>query len=248
MEKLLEINHSISQLNNSSIKTWCYNIDNSLFLLTYEIKNFNILTRLKGVSVNKNYNITKFHVKDIKNQSYIIINDINEWLNKHLIYIENSSNIYIKTLKLIDYVKNSIGNNTFQTSFEIGWNIPDILTLTIKFYETYNNKLSILLLYKNEEVLLSEQKLKTFINVNKENILNAMRNIKIKNKIKIKKYNQDREEENKIERIKLEELLLSKKIKNTMYNGTELFINKSNKELYVEQACKPFPTQYPWEN
>lgn len=246
MEQLLNIEHSHSNKNNSFTKQWYFTIDNVINTILYEEQNIKLKTKTDIIK--------RFYIKNIHEKIYKRIYDIDEWLEKNIDNIKKSNNNYKKCFELVDYISENIGTYTFKTTLEIGWYIEKLLKLTLYFYEMSDkNDVYIVLNYKNKNTVLTEQKLKTFIQKNKKAILQMQEKNKKEYELKMEELNKKQKEKQELDKLELQKLLATpghdatKKVGSSR-SGANFYIRRSLKERYLTQACKPLPEKYPWEN
>jgi hypothetical protein len=247
MDQLLQYQHShtnqSSRSKKSFIKQWVFTKDNIINILIYQDTSFDIKQ-----AFTKDYSIHNklFYIKVQK--TYTCIYDIEDWVNKNIIYIENSEKNYNKCYELVSLISENIGENTFKTYFEIGWYIPNLLKLTIQLYDT--NKI-IQLNYKNKNTILSVEKAQVFIQKNKKVILKMQEKNKKEHESKMQETIKKQKEKQLLDKIELQKILdapshdATKKVGYTK-NGSNFFIKKSLRDRYLVQACKPLPEKYEW--
>lgn len=232
MEQLLKLHHIHVNLKNAFQKYWDFNMNNSIYTLMY----------------NKYETCDNFYFKNVNEKMYTHIYNIDEWLNEHLIFIQNSVNNYIKCIELVEYI-NTYTSATLKTCYKIEWYIPSYLKLTMHFYEK-NEPYILLESYKNKvkqgskpkqavdcegTVVLSEEKLKIFLQKNKKKMQE-------KNSKKLVSKPNSLSSHLKDEKKPVKDSTLHH---NTMVDGN-FYIKKTLKERYLVQACKPLPEKYPW--
>lgn len=245
-------------------------IEKELFDLSYANKHWIYYNKNDDLCVLTNEKC-EFMIKNklIKNYAYFI-----KLVNKHITnkvhdikdeveYIKKSQYLYNKSNEIIEYISKEICRNYGLTTFEAVWliknNDRNYLKITIDMYKfviklTYYEDTLSNDIIDSKEIIISSKKLKTFLNFNKSKILQVIKNNNKINKVKMEK--------NK--RINFEKLLQERKQKlinithNKHHDATrkvgskskynDIYIERSLKERYETQACKPFPTKYPWDS
>lgn len=252
MEQLIKLHHSVTSGYNKSnsfkILCWQYYDKNNCFKkleYTHSIINTRILNRITMLreevkEIYDNFTISSY---DTNESEYITnITDIDEWIKLNLIYIKKSHDNYLTSLKIIELIKKELGEYNYGLTYEIGWSIKSLFKLYIDLYST-----KIVLTYKGKQSELSLEKLKTFLKNNKKVIIQMRKNehlkyIKHQNELKEKQHIEKEKKKEKINQI----YDTIYKVKNFNKISASFSINKSLKERYEIQACKPFPVIYPW--
>ena len=198
-----------------------------------------------------------FYYKQVDNTHYIKCTE--KWLQDNINDIYESYKAKKESFELIDIITSNIGNYTSGNMFNYIWIIPNFCTITI---ELYNNDI-ILKKDKGKNVKLSKQKILTFIDNNNTKIKQCIENQrKIKEKEREKEQKEQKEKEQKQEqkqeqekestllmsecRVNMDEYDSTKKVGSRSKN-TCFYIKRSLKECYETQACKKYPTKFPWE-
>lgn len=255
MDKLNSLYYSTSKSNSRSSlalrKIWkFYDKDNVFKNLEYIHSTYNVSSLNKDTMIKeeKEYVMEKYLItcNDNIRQSETI-KDINEWLDSNYDILKKSYDNCMKSFEIIKYLTSELGEYNYATTYEIGWGVKDFYKLYIDLYST-----KITLNYKNKETILTEQKLKTFIQKNKKLLCQAKEN-------EHKKYLQrlkERREQERIEKLReqTEKLQLNQDGHNHDATKKVGYTNKQNsfavprtlKQRYEAQACKPFPEKYPW--
>lgn len=226
MEQLLKYNHINKSKSNGVV--WYYTIgkDKQLFCLEY----------VSG----------KYYHKPIGGH-FSKICDINDWSVLNDVHLKNNQTHYEKSVLLKNYITERIGQSTFQTTFEVGWDVPGLFKLIIQ----YDNSNSISLTHKsNPPKKLSVKQTQQFIEKNKETIIKAQ--YKIKMQKQSKNSNKTSEKTPQIQETQNRETKRNT-LDSTARVGREtkgklLFIERSLKERYETQACKPFVKKYEWDD
>jgi hypothetical protein len=253
MDKLKSLNYSVSlSYNRSSLctrYTWAFcDTENVLKYLEYDHVVYNINTINKKSRIRKDiehitttYTVYSCIDKSTTNR----IRKIDEWLTDNYQYIKNSDDNYIKSLEIIEYLKSELGEYNYALIYEVGWAIKGFYKLYI---DLYSGKIT--LDYKGKATILSEQKLKTFVQKNKKGIFQAKEN---NHKKYIQSLNERREKErlehlaNETKKLIIQESAHDATRKVGSHNKCTSFIIKRRlKERYETQACKPLPVKYPW--
>ena len=242
IKDLFEISHNIINKNNCIISSWIYyNKKNKLCTLSNEKADFNIK--------NKLVNFDRYYLKFIDIKKIITINEIENEIK----LIKQSNLSFNKSNELITYISNEIGPYNGLNTFETTWFFRncklksnylkimiDKYKFTIKIFDYTTNK----------EFLVTPKNLKIFLTLNKTKILTIIRN------------------NNKIYKVKMEKQIYEKKIKQLEIDdklppkinqdatrkvgsrvlSSNIYINRSLKERYETQACKPFPTNFKWDS
>ena len=188
----------------------------------------------------------KFYVMrmNIKNDHQVIY-DIQDWIKDNIECMRNSSENYLKSSFLITLITHQIGQNTNLNEYEMIWNVPKVVDLTLDLYSC-----RIFVNYKNKITELSEEKLKIFLENNTKVILEAKE--KINNKYILKK--RKRQEATEIEELEKQTQKMNlehdfhdatKKVGNTR-NCKSFIIKNSLQRRYEIQTCKPYPQDYEW--
>ena len=243
-ERLNKLLYTTVNRHNTIIRKWYFYKNDNLYFLSHENQVYNILSRNKYTTYNKSV----YYVRLIDNhQTYCeAIYDIDKWLEEHIELLEKSADNFVKSKDIIEYVNNEIGEYCFAISNERGWYVAKLLKLTIDVYS-----LKITLNHKNKDTIISEKKLKTFIQKNKKIILQTKEN---NNKERLNRIEAQREN------IRLEKLKQENEKQNVIStkahdatkkvgmkrNCTSFSIHRTLKERYETQACKPLPVNYPW--
>ena len=250
-EILNSLHHSTgfgsSKTSSTVTKIWFYYKNNQLMKLAHIHHELNIVALNPATSIRENTHVIydKFYENCCESRDETCVMDINIWLNDNLQFIIDSNTVYKNTLEVIKYVSNELGEHDFANVYEVGWSAPQLLKLVISLYNG-----EILLTYKNKDIKLNEEKLKLFIQKNKETIFKAKER---ENQKHIKKVQKVREEE-KIKQLEAATQLLN--ISKSEHDATKrvgyksssssIYIPRTLKERYETQACKPFPVKYPW--
>ena len=249
MEYLCKIIHSTSHSYNRSTrsitKNWYFYKNDILYHLSYHEYQYTILDRVSKqniISTSK-----KFYVHVANDKScYEKIDDIEKWVTENKTLLESANKSYEKSMEITEYINNEIGAFTFGSLIERGWYIPKLLKLTI---DLYNSK--IVLNHKNKDTILTEKKLKTFIQKNKTNILQVQENQRKEHKLRMEISKEQfqlkklKEEEENKNTISLKAHDATRKVGSKVI-CTSFSIHRSLKERYETQACKPLPVKYPW--
>jgi hypothetical protein len=245
------VSHSYSRSSFNNRKIWkYYDEDNQLKNLEYEYTVYNIsainkkTTRKEDTQqITEKYSVSYFDIK----KHYEYIEDIDKWIESKFHLLKKSYDNFMKSIEIIDFITKELGEYNYATTYEVGWSVKDFYKLYIDLYST-----TITLKYKNKETVLSETKLKTFIQKNKKLINQAKEN-------EHKKYLQRLSEQKEQTRIeKLTEETEKLQLKETSGHDATRKVGSSNrhtsfsitrtlKERYETQACKPFPQKFPWE-
>lgn len=215
-----------ARYTNRITKLWYYYKENDFICLKYE----------EFIYDNKKTN--DFYIKYIdKKHGFSSVKFI---IEDEIKYIENSNFSFNKTEELKLFIENEIGASTFSSVYDIGWCIKDFLKITINKYNY-----TITCNYKNKDVILTEKKLRLFIDKNKTSIIKAMEIIKKKYKLKLEK-SKELEDLQKLESLNLN-IKINKLTKENLKELCKVFsIKKTFKERYEIQSCKPFPEKYEW--
>lgn len=243
MDRLKLLHHSISECNSrgdtSFIYVWTfYNYNNVLQNLEYKHSTIyaNMYDENTFTRGNVQHITEKYTLSYQKESTHEQIRDINEWVVHNYKYLKESHDNYMQSNDIIKYIKGELGDYNYALTYEIGWSVKDIYKLCI---DLYSNK--IVLNYKGKNINLSDKKVKTFIQKNRELMMQAKeidykKYIKQCDEIKQKKY--------------LEQLGKANIVGEVLpRNKYESFIIKRTlKERYEGQACKPLPFKYPWEH
>lgn len=251
MEELNNLSYSIvnSSRRNSLSKTkiWkFYDKNNCLksLHLKHDIYDVNVIDRQTMKRKMIQQNDIKFYV--ILEGEYMNvehISNIDEWLNNNLSLIKESNKNYIKSLEIINYITSELGNYNYSTVYEVGWFLRDVFKLNIDLYST-----TIKLTYKNKENILTEQKLKNFINKNKQTISKVKETRHQKHIENINKLSKEKDVFKQIQNIQIHDLDHDATRKVGSRNKCSSFIiQRSLKERYESQTCKEFPVEYLWE-
>lgn len=230
-------------------KSWLYYKNNQLMKLNYTRSEMDIMVRNPITMIREiQHQVHDKFFEFCFDKGYdVYIKDINMWLQENLNFIIDSNQIYNKNMDIVKYITSEIGEYQFASTYEMGWNAPNLLKLTINLY---NGEMT--LNYKNKDIQLNEEKLKLFIQKNKETIFKAREREHQKH---MKKVQQMREEE-KMKQLEEETRLLNiskpdiDATKKVGYNSKSsgIFIPRTLKQRYEAQACKPFPVKYPWNS
>lgn len=233
-EEKVEYKNRILLNDNSEVyitetitKTWYY---------YNKLENF---VTLKYIELNYNNNKEKTSnlYKRTLNNNFILINDISDFITSEKQYIKQSQKNYINAQHLKSSISDKIGNYTFSTFYEFGWNIKDLLVVTIGLY---SNNEKIIVNYKNQDLILTIEKLELLIEKNKKAILKQIEETKnIKIPIRLDNY------------IKPPTTLFVAYTCKTKNSDIDNFrenctIKKTIKEKYKMQSCKEFVEKYEW--
>lgn len=250
-EILHSLHHSTgfgsSKTSSTVTKSWFYYKNNQLMKLTHIHNELNIVALNPVTYIREDTHVVsdKFYENCCDSRIETYIRDINIWLNDNLQFIIDSNTVYKNSLDVIKYVSDELGEYNFANVYEVGWSAPQLLKLVISLYNG-----EILLTYKNKDIKLNEEKLKLFIQKNKETIFKAKERDNQKHMKKVQKMRE--EEKMKALEEATQRLNLSKSdhdaTKRVGYNSSSVSISipRTLKQRYETQACKPFPVKYPW--
>lgn len=250
-ETLHSLHHSTgfghSKTSSTVTKSWFYYKNNQMMKLSHIHSELEIVALNPATYIRENTHIIsdKFYENSCDSRVETYIKDLNIWLNDNLQFIIDSNTVYKNTLEVIKFINNELGEYNFANVYEVGWSAPQLLKLVINLYNG-----EILLTYKNKDIKLNDEKLKLFIQKNKETIFKAKERDHQKHIKKVQK----RKEEEKIKQLEEATQLLNisksehDATKRVGYNGSSgsIYIPRTLKERYETQACKPFPVKYPW--
>ena len=230
-------------------KIWVFYKNNEMMQIKHECHEMNIMA-FNTITKKREFLNTKkekFYEFNSNTQQETEIKDINSWLDQNLQYIIASNQVYNNVFNIINYIKEELGEHSFSSYYEMGWSVPNFYKLTINLYNG-----TIMLICKNKELILTQSKLETFIQKNKESIKQAKEKEYqkyMKNVLKIREEQQIQELQ-----IQTQKLNITKPTgdssKKVGYNvsSNSLFIPRTLKQKYETQACKPFPMTYLWES
>lgn len=247
IKDLFEINHNIINKNNCIISSWVYyNKENKLCTLSNEKADFYIK--------NKLVNIDRYYLKfiDIKKTIIITINEIENEIR----LIKQSNVSFNKSNELITYISNEIGSYNGLNTFETIWFFRDckLKSNYLKIIiDKYKFTVKIFDYTTNKEFLVTPKNIKVFLKLNKTKILTIIRNNKKIYKVKMEKLEKQKYEK-KIKQLEINDKLppkinqhATRKVGSRVLSSN-IYINRSLKERYETQACKPFPTNFKWES
>jgi len=228
---LEEFIHSNILIDNIIVKSWIYYKDNSICKLEYHNNTFNDIKNNKIFETERYYNITHEFTESIQS--------IDDWLDNNKCYFIDANDNYKKSIITIEWIKTHLGNYTKITPYKCIWYIHNVMTLTVHLYKN-----EIVLNYKNNNTILNDKKLTSFIEKNKNTILYAQNKIKQQSIQKIQTTQQHNLNINNITNINLNNSATIATVKTKPVN---FYIKRSLKERYEIQACKPLPVTYPWD-
>jgi hypothetical protein len=249
MEELNALAYSIVNSSGrntlSKTKIWkFYDRDNCLksLHLKQDIYDVDIINRENMRREKVQQNNIKFYVLNNEYTQVEYINNINEWLDNNLCFIKQSNNNYTKSLDIINYITLELGNYNYSTIHEVGWSLKDVYRLNIDLYST-----TIKLNYKNKDNILTEQKLKNFIEKNKK-IIFQVKEKRYKKHFENIKTRENEQLSTQIQNIDIHDLEHDATRKVGSRNKCSSFIiQRTFKERYETQTCKKFPVKYAWE-
>lgn len=136
--KLLNIPHIVYKNKNNNIYNWSYYNKKNQLIRFNLYQNYPTL-----IDQNNNFSYEyKFSVYNETTTHYDFINfDLQDFLNNDLKYLEKTIEYKNDIDNLINILKNHIGNSTFYTRFELGWNFKLLnIKITINKYKSPSNK------------------------------------------------------------------------------------------------------------
>jgi hypothetical protein len=131
-------NHSTVNLNGISMKKWCFNKEDTTFVLKYSygwkfIKYSAILNNKTGWYRTDEWSLSNKFEKD---QQSLVIYNINKWIKENIKYIKEYDIMQIKLNSKINLLENTcLGNVSFNNSFYIGWTIKNEYNISINKYK-----------------------------------------------------------------------------------------------------------------
>lgn len=244
METILQV-RSHSKNNESYQQEWYYTINNELYCLQYIFQYLTVKTTDKSTSQKymKVFKKETFNVRNVKSKSFENVCDIEGWLVDNFQYIELAQQNLDLVERIEKYLNEQLGCNTMgETALDIGWTVKNYFQISIKKYETLKNVPDIRLTHKGKETILTEARLKKFLETNKATITKAQSVLQ-------KQYNNKMLELTmKLEQSKESDKPIVPEPRAPKQMNASLMIKRTLKELYETVACKPYPEAYPWNN
>lgn len=166
---LLKIPHVIYKNKDYNIYNWLYyNKKNQLIRFSIYQYNFN-LKKDKQQHISYDY---KFYIYNETTSYYDVINyNLENFLNDELKYLEKTIEYKNNIDNLVDILKKYIGNYTFATGFDIGWNFKLLnIKITINKYKSPSNKtIKLEFMDSNKKIKISQVNAQQLIDYVKNN-------------------------------------------------------------------------------
>lgn len=216
--------HNISKINKIFMKSWKFVKDDSFYSIEYSYGYKTPYYSKNATSVK--YLVDEWYLKNIFENKYIRIYNINDWIKDHIKLIKEYEINYKDLNNKFELIKNTcLGEFSFDNVYSTGWCVKNEYIITIIKYK-YPNEISVT--FKNITKIMNIENLLVFIEKNTKKIINIKKNALIKQQISIPKLKKN--ELSKVSKNTLEPVGKDTACINIMKSKTGIGID--NKRLY----------------